>query len=61
MKKIDKRGEILTVWIASDDLVVSNIDEKTALRRKYYGARHKLTLSTTDITTRIRNCEVSFF
>lgn len=57
----DRRGQLVTEWIAENDLVVVNVGAKPTFRRREYSSILDLTLATADVKDRILNWDVSDF
>ncbi|XP_033212190.1 uncharacterized protein LOC117169792 [Belonocnema kinseyi] len=55
----DKRGEILTEWIAQHDFIISNVGEEPTFERLNYDSILDLTFATANIGRKIADWEVS--
>ncbi|XP_033225993.1 uncharacterized protein LOC117178676 [Belonocnema kinseyi] len=58
MKRTDRRGKILTEWLAQNDLIVQNNGDKLTFIRREYGSILDLNLATNTIGSRIRQWKV---
>lgn len=58
MNQTDRRGQIITEWIASNDLVVINQGSKPTFVHQNYGSILDLTLATVNIARNIKNWNV---
>lgn len=59
MRVTDKRGQIITEWIAENDLVIVNKGKKPTFQRREYSSILDLTLATHGINSKIVKWEVS--
>lgn len=59
LENTDRRGVIVTEWIAANDLVVMNEGNKPTFQRRDYSSILDLTLATTNMRAKITNWHVS--
>lgn len=59
LQATDRRGQVITEWIAENDLVVINKGNKPTFQRREYSSVLDLTLATADVMNRVTNWEVS--